>query len=413
MKWIALQPLIGGMAIAAENAFGTPPSAVISYKGIGNCDYYVSYLNDVKKYNVNHYRLNDGAYSLTEEFENDENGVPVTTWDNELFKDLDCVIAVPICAGLSGANCASNDSEYCKGSDAIQNNNMLGCLNIVMNHLKPKVYMFENAYALATNLGEGIREKIIKIANDAGYGVNIVKVNTLNHGIPQHRKRTFVICCKDSNAIKLNYDGPKQVKTLKELFKDLPETVDKGNCPEIDKAWIQYMKDKYGENYRESWENNNKRSIDEIAFENGDLEECKKYFKDNPRGIEIIEHILNKTKNGKGWMSGAPSYSGESLSPAIYTRTITKLWHPTEERHLCVREIMRLMCLPDDFPEVPRSKAPIIGQNVVVTTAQYYCEQVKDWLDGKAPTHNEKNIIQDFSKREKSKNKIKAFWKKT
>ena len=112
-------------------------------------------------------------------------------------------------------------------------------------------------------------------------------------------------------------------------------------------------------------------------------------------------------------MSRAPSYSGESLSPAIYTRTITKLWHPIEERHLCVREIMRLMCLPDDFPEVPRSKAPIIGQNVVVTTAQYYCEQVKNWLDGKAPTHNEKNIIQDFSKREKSKNKIKAFWKKT
>lgn len=31
--------------------------------------------------------------------------------------------------------------------------------------------------------------------------------------------------------------------------------------------------------------------------------------------------------------------------------------HPTEDRHLSVREIMRLMCLPDDFPEIPRTKA--------------------------------------------------------
>ena len=31
--------------------------------------------------------------------------------------------------------------------------------------------------------------------------------------------------------------------------------------------------------------------------------------------------------------------------------------HPTEDRYLSVREIMRLMCLPDDFPEIPRTKA--------------------------------------------------------
>ena len=51
IKWVVAQPLIGGMPIGFENAFGTPPEAIIT-AGFGNDNHYIKYMNDVRKLNV-------------------------------------------------------------------------------------------------------------------------------------------------------------------------------------------------------------------------------------------------------------------------------------------------------------------------------------------------------------------------
>lgn len=196
IRWVAYQPLIGGAAIGAERAFGSPPTCILSYKGVINDDLYDHYMNSVRGVNAPRYFLNDALYSMTED----------GPWGIERLKDIDVVIGVPICAGLSSANTQNGaNSKMGRGSDAFQNNNMLGMLINTLKHIQPKVYVFENAYKLATSLGDGIRKKMQQIANDYGYSTTIVKVDTFNHGLPQKRTRTFFYAWRDDYAYDLTY----------------------------------------------------------------------------------------------------------------------------------------------------------------------------------------------------------------
>ena len=98
IRWLAYQPLIGGMDIGAENAFGCPPTAVLDYDGVANSELYLNYMNEVKGNNLKHFYLNGGAYSLAEDFKPqvDEEGNEKVVWDWDMpeFKDLDVVVGV-------------------------------------------------------------------------------------------------------------------------------------------------------------------------------------------------------------------------------------------------------------------------------------------------------------------------------
>jgi DNA (cytosine-5)-methyltransferase 1 len=111
---------------------------------------------------------------------------------DKLNKNIDVVVAVPVCSGLSGAN-STGKEEHKAGSEAVQNNNQLGILEFVISKIKPKVYIYENAPGLYTNMGTGLREKIVSVAKAAGYNIQFNKVNTINYGLPQSRQRTFCI----------------------------------------------------------------------------------------------------------------------------------------------------------------------------------------------------------------------------
>jgi DNA (cytosine-5)-methyltransferase 1 len=408
IRWLAYQPLIGGMDIGAEKAFGCPPTAVLDYDGIANSELYLNYMNEVKGNKLKHFYLNGGAYSLAEDFkpevDAEGNEKVVWNWDMPEFKDLDVVVGVPICAGLSSANTQSgSNSKMGRGSDAVQNNNMLGMLSNVLKYLKPKVYIFENAYKLATPLGAGIKEKLTKMANDAGYGVNLVKVNTLHHGLPQNRTRTFMICVKDSNAPYLEYDGPAPIPAIMDIIGDLPKQQGACQVRSGDDGWIKYLKNKWGDKYREEWAKHN-AAADFCADECGELAYAKQFF-DRQKDKDDIDYFISKKAQGKGWMSGAPLYFGTHKLPSLYGRSMGRIWHPVEERGYSIRECMRLMALPDDFPEVPKQKMGMIGQNVPVCTAQYYCNEVKKFLEGKLNIAETQNVDQDFCSEAKTKPK--------
>ena len=383
-RWLAFQPLIGGMCLGAENAFGTLPTAILDYKEVANSELYDNYINEIKKNNIEHFYLKDTLYSLCEELED-------ASWNNEKFQNLDVVTGVPICSGLSTANTVTcEQSEMGYGSDAKQNNNMLGMLNIVVKYLKPKVYIYENAYKFATPLGDGIREKILKIANDNGYGVTTVKVDTLNHGLPQKRTRVFVICVKDSNAPILEFN-PVEVPYINDIIGDLKDQQCSFPDMTVENGWIRYIKSKFGENYREEWKKID-RAIDGVAYKLNDLLNVKPFLSQKEQ--DKIDRWLYKKSIGQGWMSPAPIYYGVKHLPSLYGRSMTRLWHPYEERGYSVHELMRCMGLPDDMPEPKRIQ--MIGQNVPVCTAQYYCNEVKEIIEGNRKISDKKNLILDF-----------------
>lgn len=395
IRWAAFQPLIGGCALGAEKSFGCKPTCVIDYDGVANSDLYLNYQKTVHKTELKHFVIDGGAYSLAKELKKDEEGNPIYSWSDPELKDLDVVCGVPICAGLSSANTQSSTSSangMGRGSDAMQNNNMLGMLDITLNIIKPKVYIFENAYKLATPLGAGIKEKLVKLANEAGYATNIVKVNTINHGLPQNRTRTFFIAYKDKTAPEMVFN-PSPVPSIMDILEGLPKQESAFQERSVDDGWIQYLKDKFGENYREGWEKH-AAAADFVADELGDMEYAKKFF--DEKGQKIIDYCISKKAMGKGWMSGAPLYYGPNKLPSLYGRSMGRCWHPTEERGYSLRECMRLMAMPDDFECPPKGKAGMIGQNVPVCTAAYYTDQVLKYLNGELKMTEQLNVEQDF-----------------
>lgn len=393
IKWAVFQPLIGGMAIGAENAFGSKPQAVISYDGVANDDLYYNYEKNVKGVDIPRFVIDGTLYSLAENLKDSKK------WDDPLLQNLDAVCAVPICAGLSSANTQNGkDSKMGRGSDAFQNNNMIGILSVTLKYIKPKAFIFENAVKLATPLGEDIKNKLVKIANDNGYGTTIVKVNTLNHGLPQNRPRTFFYAWRDTNGVILNYN-PVAAPSISSII----EGADKSDLcdPKIssDNGWIKYLRSIFGDNYRQEWAEKYPGAADEVLKKRLDFDYAKQFFNDE-KGRNFIDHCREKHSKGMNWMSQAPIYSGEYKMPSVFGRSICKFLHPVEDRSLSKREIMRLMGLPDDFP-VPEVLG-MIGQNVPVCTAEYYCGQIVNFINSKADISKDRNVMQDFLKEKKA-----------
>lgn len=387
IKWAAFQPLIGGMALAAENAFGNKPQAIISYDGVGNDDLYYNYEKDVKGTNIPRFVIDGTLYSLAENLKDDKK------WDDPLLQNLDVVVAVPICAGLSSANTQTNkNSKMGRGSDAFQNNNMIGILSNTLKYIKPKVFIFENAVKLATPLGDGIREKLIKMANDSGYGTTIVKVNTINHGLPQHRTRTFFYAFKDSNGVNLTYEHTDP-PTISEVIKGCAKSELYNPGMTANNSWFAYLKDIFGNDWKNIWGKEYPGAADAILSDRNDFDYAKKFF--NEKGQKHLDYWKYKKSIGKGWMGDAPIYQGNNRVNALYGRTMSRQVHPTEDRGFTVREIMRLMGLPDDMPE-PTKMLGMIGQNVPVCTATYYINQINKYFNGELKLSDNKNVMQDF-----------------
>lgn len=401
IKWVAFQPLIGGCQIGAEAAFGCPPKYQLDYEGVENSDLYARYNEEVRGLHIPRYFLKGDLLSLSEEF------------IEPLPKgDIDAVVAVPLCSGLSSANtCTDENSSKCMGSNAIQNNNMLGILTVSLKYIKPKVFIFENAVKLATNVGAEIKDRLVKIANDYGYAVNLIKVNTKNHGSPQNRTRTFFIAWKDGKTRKLIPEYKPQ-PTIMDIIGDLKNQKSL-LYGEPEQNWTNAIKAHFNNapNFRDLWEETGVVTADFLLLIKENKWDWVLPFL-NERQREKVPYFKNKHDQGKGWMSACSVWCGHNKIPSIFGRSMYRLLHPVEERGYSGREYMRLMGLPDDFP-VPK-KAHMIGQNVPVCTATYWCKQLALGLKGELEVTEQKYMLDDFMSAPRSKKPIgfEVFTKK-
>ena len=210
IKWAAIQPLTGGMYIGAQEAIGCQAEWILSYDGLESvkikADKIVSAGNEynvrqwLKKRNIDipYYQIkNRGMFCPTTTDLNPEiqrNGV------DELpdYSDLDLVVAVPVCSGVSMSTTAKDDVKQAR------NCNMEWLAYYTLKVIKPKVYCFENAPTLVGGRGNDIRASLEKLAFETGYSVLYYKTDTVLHNNCQRRPRTFVVFVK-WQGISLSY----------------------------------------------------------------------------------------------------------------------------------------------------------------------------------------------------------------
>lgn len=386
IKWVVAQSLIGGMALGFENSFKTPPSAIIT-AGFEQDTHYIKYQNETKNLNIPIINM-ESDYKT---FKSKE--------DEELYnlhcQNVDVLMHVAACAGLSQMNPCNEGSKARGCADNDQNQNMYNLTKLGMR-MNAKTVVFENAPTAYTKSGEAVVNKLRDIAAEFNYSTHLYTTDTLFHGTPQSRKRTFVMFYKDKLTPKFNYEQ-KEITKLSDYLELIPKDSKQYNDyileekNALDELYFFILENTKSKTFLEAinkLDPNKSRSTWTSAqlTEKIGFDIALDYLSKNSteKQYNIVKHYKTKREQGKSFWDNTTILAnrGEFIN-AIVGKSLTSMVHPTEERGYNVRELLWLMGMPHDFELMDFKKNwNHICQNVPVKTATFIANNLKDYLNG-------------------------------
>ncbi len=252
-------------------------------------------------------------------------------------KTPDVIITTPPCQGMSVAN-------HKKKNEKNRNSLVVSSIKIT-KELKPKFFIFENVRAFLTTLCTDIdkKDKSIKDAIEHNlkgeYNILYKVINFKNYGSQSSRTRTLVIGVRKDLQDITPYDffpEKNEPKILRKLIGDLPKLEKMSEISEND---IFHSFRAYNPKMIKWIE---KLDEGQSAFENTENERIPH---------QIIDGIIqyNKQKNGDKYSR----WFWDKEGPCIHTRndilSSQNTIHPDENRVFSIREIMRMMTIPENF----------------------------------------------------------------
>ena len=252
-------------------------------------------------------------------------------------KELDVLIATPPCQGMSVAN-------HKKGDELLRNSLVVESVKLV-NKLNPRVFLFENVRAFLNSLCtdvDGSERKIrdaIELNLGGQYNIHYQTMNFKDYGNPSSRTRTLVIGVRKNilETTPLDFMPTLQKeRTVREIISDLKPLKEMG---EVDERDIYHNFRPYTE-YMLNWIDGTVEGMS--AFDNEDP-------KKRPHKVVDGRIVFNTRKNGDKYSRCYWDKPG----PCVHTRndilSSQSTIHPSDNRVFSVREVMRLMSVPDSF----------------------------------------------------------------
>lgn len=314
---------------------------------------------------------------------------------NHGIKELDVLISTPPCQGMSVAN-------HKKRDELARNSLVIESIKLV-NEMVPKFFIFENVRAFLNSLCTDIDGKDKKIReaielNLGGkYNIHYQVINFKDYGNPSSRTRTLVIGArKDLQEITPLEFMPKlqTERTVRDVIGNLPslKTMGQVDLKDIYHNFRPYAK------HMLSWIEDTKEG--ESAFQNKDP-------KRRPHKIVNGEIISNTEKN-------ADKYSRcfwDKPGVCIHTRNdifaSQATIHPSDNRVFSIRELMKLMSVPESFNWTNISKQEL--NNLSLEQKQKFLKKeemnIRQSLGEAVPT----TIFQQIAERIKKSIQKKVF----
>jgi DNA (cytosine-5)-methyltransferase 1 len=275
----------------------------------------------------------------------------------ENLAEVDLVIATPPCQGMSVANHKKTTQEI------VRNSLIVEAIEIVFE-ITPKVFIFENVPLFMQTVctdTDGVERPIADaIDRNLGdqYSIYSRVLNFKDYGACSSRSRTLVVGVRKDYA---DFFSPfelfpqyKPEMTLRECIGDMrPLTV----FGEIDSEDIYHAFRVYPENMR-AWVS--ELAEGQSAFENEDERRI-------PHRVVDGKIVINQRKNGDKYRRQI----WNKVGPCVHTRNdqlaSQNTVHPTDDRVFSIRELMRMMTVPDDFRWTDRDSTEL---NVMSDTAK-------------------------------------------
>lgn len=268
----------------------------------------------------------------------------IKRWHKMGNDKVDVLIATPPCQGMSVANHKKADNEIVRNSLVVESIQ-------IINRILPRFFIFENVAAFmktGCTAPDGNIKEIGTVINEelsSNYVIASRVLNFKNYGSNSSRTRTVVIGVSKELAEYISpielYPQFVEEKTLRQVIGDMPSLEWGEICetdfyhafriyPEEMRMWIHDLKEGQG------------------AFENEDVSK-------RPHRVVDGKIILNQQKNGDKYTRQV----WDKVAPCIHTRNdqlaSQNTVHPVEDRVFSIRELMKMMTIPDDFKWVSKS----------------------------------------------------------
>ena len=281
---------------------------------------------------------------------------------------LDLIIGGPPCQGFTTAGNRSVDDVR---------NKLVGNYARALELFYPRWFVMENVEGILTTANGSYVVDFLNIMIKLGYSVSLEKIYAHEYGVPQRRKRVFIIGNREGKS----FSFPKQLshafgtiyrngaQTLRDAIADLENI----SLPEIDHK----IKEETGIRYERI------RAL-KVGQTMRDLPPDLQHTSFSRRANRRVCDGTPSEKRG-GAPSGLKRLSYDEPALTITSSSISEFVHPTQNRMLTLRECARIQTFPDSFifTGTDQQKAMQIGNAIPPLLANLLANQITICDQGK------------------------------
>lgn len=285
--------------------------------------------------------------------------------------EIDLIAGGPPCQGFSMANGWSRHIDN-------SNNGFVWYFVKWVRQIKPKVFLMENVIGFAAIDGGRLKDTLLNKFREIGYSnADIYTIDAANYGVPQHRRRVFLIGFLNKNK----YEIPKQKFGTDMPFVTVADAII-GDLPPIEplpgKNKTNYTAEP--SNYYQHKIRNSKKLLYNHITTNC-AEHIREKFSWIPQGCNwesIKDKIGIKVQYSSLYKRLDPNKP--SITMSNYRKSM--IIHPIENRLLSVREAARLQSFRDSyiFESGISSMQQQVGNAVPPLLAKAVAKQIKKML---------------------------------
>jgi DNA (cytosine-5)-methyltransferase 1 len=230
----------------------------------------------------------------------------------------------------------------------------------IVKKIRPKIFLLENVTGIRSSKtpdGKMVLNELEKQFNQIGYKTNIHLLNAANYGVPQRRKRVFIV----GNLLGFNIDAPKPthsedgIKLKKwvnsfEALSDLERPTNEGvvsYTKQPDNDFLKYVRskgDKTTNLHITPYASATDRVIISYVKPGGN-------YMDVPDKVSTKRIMYFKKTGGRTTTYGRldPKMPAYTLNTHFNRPNIGCNIHYSQDRMISIREGLRLQSFPDDF----------------------------------------------------------------
>lgn len=248
-----------------------------------------------------------------------------------------------------------------------------------VDYFKPDIFVMENVPSLKTRYNGEIFNEILSRGHALGYQMNHQILDSSHFGVPQKRKRLFIVGSKLGDFIFPNASHIDKPRTVYDAISDLPSIYDGIRADDL-----PYSKNEKLTEFQKIVRNKNGFVGNNVCrISNERAKKIFTYMKQGDKYMDLapeIRKILPFNEDRfhdrlKRLVMNEPSWTVLAHIGMDGYRYI----HPTENRTLSVREAARIQSFPDNFKFVGNMREQYIqvGNSVPPLLAKSIAEKVR------------------------------------